>query len=369
MKPKVLKVCIIGPAAPPNGGMAMQGQLLKQLLQADGIEVDYLAVNFALKPKILNQLKIVRAVFRFIVYIHILWQKTKAQPVLHILANSGWSWHLFASPAIIMGKLRNCTVIVNYRGGGADTFFQRQSKFIFPILKKADKIIVPSLYLKQVFEKYELETSVVPNIIGHNIEKKNLVKPKSMNFHHSPLIFVVTRNLEEIYGVHYILEAIALLHKEYDNFILKIAGSGPCLSVLQTQCHHLGLSKKVEFCGRLEREQIQFLYESADVMINASTVDNMPNALLEALSYGVPIISTRVGGIPFMVEHMQTAILVEPKNPQAIKSALIQVIQDPKLSKRLSVNGLESAKQYTWAQIGPQWKKHYYQDYLPDVNN
>jgi len=364
MSTKALKVCIVGPIAPPSGGMAMQGQLLKRLLQSDGIEVDYLPVNFALKPSFLNQLKILRAVFRFIIYIYILFKKTKTKPVLHILSNSGWSWHLFSSPAIIVGKLRHCAVIVNYRGGGADKFFQQQSRFVFPILKKADKVIVPSLYLQKVFQKYLLDASIVPNIIGTTIGKKKQTIANVIDAEHRPLSFIVTRNLEKIYGVNDILDAIALLHKEYTNFTLKIAGSGPCLEALQKQCYDLGLSKKVEFCGRLDRVQMQSLYQCADLMINASTVDNMPNALLEALSYGVPIISTRVGGIPFMVEHMQTAILVEPKNPQAIKSALTKMIHNPKLREHLSINGLRCAKQYTWAQIGPQWKKYYSQEYL-----
>tara|TARA_R110002110_G_scaffold415858_2_gene658595 strand:- start:33095 stop:34195 length:1101 start_codon:yes stop_codon:yes gene_type:complete len=350
-----VKVCIIGPVAPPNGGMALQGQLLKKLLQSDDIEVDYLAVNFPLKPKFLNHCRGLRAFLRLCVYIKYLWQATKTRPVLHILANSGWSWHLFSAPAIIIGQLRKCKVIINYRGGGADKFFKRQAKFIFPVLRRADTIIVPSVYLQQIFEKYNFKADVVPNIIAQS----PIIQKNKSNLQGEPFIFVVTRNLEEIYGIHTIIDAMKLLQEDYSNFILKIAGSGPCLKMLEAQAKNLGLSDKIVFCGRLNRTQMQALYHNADIMINASTVDNMPNALLEALSYGVPIISTRVGGIPYMVEHMKTAILVEPQNAKAIKIALMQVIQDSVLRARLSENGLKSAKQYTWANIGPQWKQYY----------
>ncbi len=81
------------------------------------------------------------------------------------MANSGWSWHLFAAPAIWIAKLRGIPVIVNYRGGEADVFFDRAFSSVRPSLSRADAIIVPSGFLEAVFAKRGFSTRIVPNII------------------------------------------------------------------------------------------------------------------------------------------------------------------------------------------------------------
>ena len=69
------------------------------------------------------------------------------------MANSGWSWHLFAAPAIWVARIRGKPVIINYRGGEADSFFNKSFSWIKPSLSKADAIVVPSGFLEGVFRK------------------------------------------------------------------------------------------------------------------------------------------------------------------------------------------------------------------------
>lgn len=352
-----MKICVIGPEPPPNGGMAMQCQLLRNCLKKDGLQVEFCPVNFKLTPNFLNQIKIFRAIIRFFCYFFKLRRKFSQVQVVHILANSGWSWHLYVSPAIFMAKLHSCHIIINYRGGGADEFLGKSGQWVFPFLRKVDEIIVPSHFLKQVFNKHGFKAHIVPNIIPDEFLRQEIpkqdIEPKA-NFK-----FIVTRNLETIYGIHNIIQAMSLLREEFNEFELHVAGSGPQLPSLEQLCDTLHLNGHVVFCGRLSREEMQKLYESADAMINASTVDNMPNALLEALAQGVPIVTTDVGGIPFMVQHSQTALMVEPQNPKAIKDALLQLIHSPELRRSLQQKGRASIQQYTWQYIGPQWKSYY----------
>lgn len=104
----------------------------------------------------------------------------------------------------------------------------------------------------------------------------------------------------------------------------------------------LELSHSVEFVGKLEPEEIAKLYYDADIMLNPATVDNMPNSVLEALACGLPVITTNVGGIPFIVKDNESALMVEPNNAQMLADAILKLVNDSDLYNKLAVNGLLS---------------------------
>ena len=110
----------------------------------------------------------------------------------------------------------------------------------------------------------------------------------------------------------------------------------------------------VTFTGRLENERMADLYRRARVLLNPSLADNMPISLLEAMASGTPIVTTNVGGIPYLVEHEKTALLVAPREPDAMAAATLRLVREPALAERLRVAGLEAARCYTWASVQPR---------------
>ena len=115
--------------------------------------------------------------------------------------------------------------------------------------------------------------------------------------------------------------------------LFRSAGSGPEKRALEALAATLGVAAAVTFTGRLEREAVAALYRDADVALNPSTVDNMPNSLLEALASGVPIVSTNVGGVPHIVQDGTTALLVPPRDPEAMARAALRLLENPELSE------------------------------------
>jgi glycosyltransferase involved in cell wall biosynthesis len=166
---------------------------------------------------------------------------------------------------------------------------------------------------------------------------------------------VITRNLEPIYGLDTAIRALALVREKVPEIQLKIAGSGPQSAELEQLVQGLGLADTVAFVGRLERQQIVALYHSAHAMLNPSRVDNMPNSVLEALACGLPVISTNVGGVPYIVENGRTALLVTPDNAQEMAQAVIALYTDGALRRRLRENGRQAVAQYAWNEVKPQW--------------
>ena len=118
-----LRLTIVGPLPPPSGGMANQCKQLVGLLQAEGVQVELVRTNAPYKPAFVGKVPVLRAFARLLPYLLALWRASGRTDVMHVLANSGWSWHLFSAPAIWIARLRGTPVVVNYRGGEAEPFF------------------------------------------------------------------------------------------------------------------------------------------------------------------------------------------------------------------------------------------------------
>ena len=137
---------------------------------------------------------------------------------------------MFVTPAMIIARMRAVPVIVNYRGGNADSFFSKDSGFVLRMLAQVSMRVTPSVFLQRVFARHGLSAEVIPNIIDLSRFKPKL--PRS--FGDSPHI-VVTRNLEPIYDIPTAIRAFAVIKKSFAGAKMTVAGSGPELAKLQSR--------------------------------------------------------------------------------------------------------------------------------------
>ncbi|WP_157264918.1 glycosyltransferase family 4 protein [Azohydromonas aeria] len=341
-----LRVALVGPLPPPAGGMANQTRQLAELLRGAGAQVTLVQTNAPYRPAWAGKVPVLRAGARLLPYLGALWRAAGRSDVCHVMANSGWSWHLFAAPAIWVARARGVPVVVNYRGGEADAFLQRSGAAVRWSMRRVARLAVPSGFLQQVFTRHGMAAEVVPNIV--DLARFTPAEPAGSAH------LVVARNLEPIYDNATALRALALVRQRHPGAHMTIAGTGPELRRLQALAAQLGLGEEaVCFAGRLDRDAMAALYRRADVAINPSTVDNMPNSVLEALACGVPVVSTDVGGVPFIVRHGQTALLVGAGDAPAMAAAVVQLLDDGALRSRLRQAGLDDVQSYTWAHVAP----------------
>lgn len=354
-----LRIALVGPIPPPAGGMANQTRQLQQLLTQDGASVQLIAVNAPYRPAIVGRIPGVRALFRLVPYMIRLYQAAGRAQLLHVMANSGWSWHLFAAPAIWLAWLRDTPVIINYRGGHAESFFANSWRSVQFSLRRASKVLVPSAFLQQVFASYQQSSAIVANILQHKVfypaQTPRALSDGEITAPHC----IITRNLEAIYDVATTISAFALLQRQYPAARLTIAGSGPLLSTLQQQSRQLGLDHAITFSGRLSPEQMADLYRRADIMFNSSLVDNSPNSVIEAMACAVPVISTNVGGICHLVTDEHDALLCAPGDHQAMYNQAVRVLHSAELRSKLVQNGLQNSQRFHWDAVSEQLSAHY----------
>jgi colanic acid/amylovoran biosynthesis glycosyltransferase len=160
-----------------------------------------------------------------------------------------------------------------------------------------------------------------------------------------PFILAVGR-LVETKGFHTLIRACGLLRERGVEFKCGIIGAGPEQACLESMIRELGLREKVFLLGERQPAEVIEFYPEADLFVMPSCVrkndrDGIPNVLLEAMISGVPVISTRVSGIPELVRDEETGLLVEPDDPVALARAMARFLEDRKLAESLSRSAKE----------------------------
>ena len=113
----------------------------------------------------------------------------------------------------------------------------------------------------------------------------------------------------------------------------------------------------MQFPGKLSRKAWCSMAAEYDIFINTTHYDNTPVSLIEAMALGLPVISTEVGGIPYLIRHQENGLLVPDGDAQAFILSINHLLRDPKLAYRLSESGRETAKGFAGGHVKLQWLK------------
>jgi glycosyltransferase involved in cell wall biosynthesis len=241
--------------------------------------------------------------------------------------------------------------VLHYHSGEAEDHLANWGTLVHPWLKLADEIIVPSVYLRNVFARFGYHARVIPNVVdltAFDYRERRPLRPRLLS----------TRNLERYYRIDVIIEAFAHFQKQNPDATLTIAGYGseePRLRALAAQRTRGG----VRFLGKVSPEWMPKLYADSDIYLNASEVDNQPVSILEAFASGMPVITTPTGDIPSMVRHGETGLLVPPEAPFAMARAIAETIDRPERTLHMAEEARESLDRFTWRSVRDAWRTAY----------
>ncbi len=222
--------------------------------------------------------------------------------------------------------------VVSLQGGDVPGFLADElavyHRLTAPVITKvwrdASAVIANSNGLANLARQFapDVEIGMIP--AGADLRA---VTPPTVPTLEGPLRFLFVGRLVSQKGLDVLFRALSFL-KDRTDWTLTIAGEGPLKDELARAAQGLRLSEYIVFRGWLERDHLPAVYEDADVFVLPSRDEGMPNAMLEAMAAGMPVIGSRVAGIEEVVIDGETGLLVEPEDADGLASALKTLIED-----------------------------------------
>ena len=216
----------------------------------------------------------------------------------------------------------------------------RYSRAMRLLLKSSDRIVTPSEgYKKDVaraFPKLEGKITCIYN--GVNLCELQVVTNELCKSVKLPYLLCIAMHNEKK-GLDVLLYAFAELQKTHPFLDLVLVGDGPLTHQLKVLAARLAIIDKVKFLGRQGRSRVAELLRDCEVFVLPSRSEPFGIVLIEAMAFRKPIVSTRVGGIPEIIEDRKNGILVEPDAPNALAEAICMVLGDKDLRSTIAENG------------------------------
>ena len=200
---------------------------------------------------------------------------------------------------------------------------------------------------------YRADIRLLPNPIDLKLFSFNLRTACSPDL-------VWMRAFHKIYNPGMAVGAAAALHATHPQLHLHMVGGDKgdgSLQAAKQLAERLQISDHIEFTGSLPHAEVPMSLQLGDIFINTANIDNTPLSVLEAMACGLCVVSTNVGGIPYLLENETDALLVPPDNLEQMAFAVERILTEPGLAERLSRNGRLKAEHFDWSVVLQNWEK------------
>jgi glycosyltransferase involved in cell wall biosynthesis len=251
-----------------------------------------------------------------------------------------------------ISKLLGKATLLILRGGGLPELARRDPERVRKVLASASVCAVPSRFLLEEMGRYREDLLLIPNPIdlaAYAFRPRDRPGPR--------LIWM--RAFHEIYNPTLAPRVLALLSKQFPEATLAMIGpdkgDGSLESVRRTAAD-LRVQDRLSLPGGITKSAVPEWLDKGDIFLNTTNVDNTPVSILEAMASGLCVISTRVGGIPYLLGDGREALLVPPEDADAMANAARRVMVETNLAGRLSRGGRALAERFDWPAILPLWE-------------
>jgi glycosyltransferase involved in cell wall biosynthesis len=219
------------------------------------------------------------------------------------------------------------------------------------IFKNAYVNVAPSNYLLEKFNEFGFKNVIfIPNSIqlkAYEFKKRDHIMPK--------LLWV--RAFAQIYNPKMAVEVFKVLKEKYPKATLTMIGPDKDGSLRTTKKLAERLNLKVNFTGKLSKEQWVNLAREQDVFINTTHFDNTPVSVLEAMALGLPVVTTNVGGIPYMLSNNDNALLVNDNKPLEMANAIEDLLNNSEKVKKITLNAKLLVDTMDWQVVKLKWNE------------
>lgn len=326
----MISVLMVGPSRKSNGGMTT---VVNNYFQTDlpkKVKLKY--IDTTIDGFILKVLT-----YNFLAYIKILYVLLFHKvDIIHIHMASRGSFYR-KSIIVLIGKLFRKKVIIHLHGASFEKFYKdecnkRKKKYVKKIFSMADKVIVLSIEWKEkILEWFSCDITVIENSVF--VPNINLYNNKSKNI-------VLLGRLNERKGTYDLIEVVQEIVDEFKDIKFLLAGDGDLVKV-NSKINELGITEYVEVLGWIDKEQREAVLKNTLIYLLPSYNEGMPMSVIEAMSYGIPSISTFVGGIPQLIDNNINGFLIYPGNRNELRDSIKKLLINSNLRADMSNKAYE----------------------------
>jgi glycosyltransferase involved in cell wall biosynthesis len=278
------------------------------------------------------------------------WRRRKGIDVAVVDVYSGRGF-LWAEAVCAILRRAGVPYALVLRGGGLPSFGRRQSARVGRLLRSAAAVVALSRYLAEGMSEHGGTFHVLPNPIdlsAYAYRPRTAAEPK----------LVWLRTFHATYNPTLAVRVLAMLRDEFPTVRLTMVGPDKgdgTLEAVRRAAQQLGVQERIEYTGPVPKAEVPAQLQRGDVFLNTPRIDNVPISLLEAMACGLCVVSTDVGGIPYLVEDGRDALLVGADDAEAMAAATARCLREPRVAAGLSEAGRRLAEKHDWGSVLPLW--------------
>jgi len=346
-----LRIAFVAPSLRILGGQSVQADRLLRAWRDDPDVDAWLVPVNPLPPRPFRfalNVKYLRTIVTELTYVPLLARELARADVVHVFSASYASFLLAPLPAMLMARALGRPIVLNYRSGQAPDHLQR-SAIARTFIGRAERNIVPSRFLVNVFARFGIAADVIPNIVDvdrFRYRERLPLRPR----------LVSTRNFDALYNVACTLRAFRIVQDRWPDAALTLVGGGTPAqeSELRALVHRLHL-RNVAFVGRVNPDAVAQYYADNDIYIQSPNIDNMPTSVIEAFAAGLPVVSTEAGGVPAIVTHGTNGLLAPPDDHETLAAHVLTLLDNHESARRLARAGFTACTKCTWPAVRDEW--------------
>ena len=331
------RLLLAGPMLGVNPGwVTTQGEILANLLAGAGYPVQTTSPVIGRAGRLADTVRSLVA-----------WRKSYDLVILSVFGGPGF---YMADATSRLARWLGKPMITVLHGGSLPRLAYRRGGWVRRVLGRAAIIVAPSNFLAEFARQLGLAVAVIPNVIAlqdYPFRLRSQVKPR--------LLWM--RTFEEIYHPEMAVEVLNLVRQAAPQARLTMAGQkGDRLEATRALAGQIGLDGTVRFAGFLDQAGKSREFAGHDIFLNTNHVDNTPVSVLEAAAFGLPVVATQVGGVPYLLENEKNALLVADNDTQAMAAGVLRLLREDGLAEKLSRNGRVLAEASAWENVLPAWR-------------
>ncbi len=279
------------------------------------------------------------------------WRRRSGYAVAQVDVFSGRAF-LWAEVAAWAVRQAGRPFVLTLRGGDLPGFAARWPGRVRRLLTSAAAVTTPSRYLREKLRPYRDDLLLLPNPLDLGAYRfRDRARPAPR------LIWL--RAFHRVYNPALAVRALARLRQDFPDAHLTMVGydkGDGALHGAQALALQLGVSGCLALPGGAPHEDVPGWLDGADIFLNTSNIDNTPVSVMEAMACGLCVVSTDVGGMPFLIEHGRDGLLVPPDDPAAMAAAVSHLLNEDGLAGRLSQNARSRVEPFDWGTVLPRWE-------------